>query len=180
MITHYGLFWSEADVFWGRQKNSGKFLGRPKNPIGRRGAPTNLERAKAKDFSHFKGIYALYNDYQLVYVGQAGIGNEHSLIQRIRHHRKDHLANRWHHFCWFGLDDIPKTVRCEMALNQLEAVCIALTNPGLNKQSGAFGDAEQVYQVPHPEADGDLETKLARLLQQEEVPIKAKKAASKK
>ena len=49
------------------------------------------------------------------------------------------------------------------AFAQLEAVAIAVTNPGFNKQSGTFSGAVQIYQVPHEKAEGDTETKLDRL-----------------
>jgi len=34
------------------------------------------------------------------------------------------------------------------------------------KPTGAFADAKQIYQVPHSDSDGDLETKLNRLMEQ--------------
>ena len=39
----------------------------------------------------------------------------------------------------------------------------SIINPGFNKQSGTFAGATQVFQVPHEDAEGDLETKLARM-----------------
>ena len=129
LISHYGLFWREADVFWGVQKRPGQLLGTPKKEEG-------------KDYRDFKGVYALYADYELIYVGQAGIkkhkknaGNESSrnLFDRLRSHRTGPLANRWQHFSWFGVQSLPENVNSEQALEQLEAICIALTNPGFNK-----------------------------------------------
>jgi len=84
----------------------------------------------------------------------------------FRSHRNGSLANRWQHFSWFGVENIPEKIGSITALAQLEAICIALAEPRFNKQSGAFADADQVYQVPHPDADGDLETKLNRLMEQ--------------
>ena len=66
MITHYGLFWSERNVFWGRPRVAGKLLGRERKPLGRRGAPTRAERNKAKDYRNFVGIYCLYGDGDLL------------------------------------------------------------------------------------------------------------------
>jgi hypothetical protein len=173
LITRYGLFWSEADVFWGRPNNAAQFLGHTK-PITKRGTPTGNELKEAKNYGHYKGVYALYNDFQLVYVGQAGVSieyskvrkNKNTLLKRIRSHRNGSLANRWQHFSWFGVENIPEKIGSITALAQLEAICIALAEPRFNKQSGAFADADQVYQVPHPDADGDLETKLNRLMEQ--------------
>lgn len=168
MITHYGLYWSKDDVFWGRPKNPGKLLGKTNSPIGRRGAPTTTERENAKDFRDYKGVYALFSDYELVYIGQAGIGTDQTLFGRINQHRKGPLANRWQQFCWFGVEIVDNKANIDTdikkSLAQLEAICIAITNPGFNKQSGAFKGAKQVYQVPHPDEEGDLETRLSRLL----------------
>jgi hypothetical protein len=57
MITHYGLFWSERDVYWGKQRSSGVLLGREKSPLDRRGAPTKEERENAKDYRDYVGLY---------------------------------------------------------------------------------------------------------------------------
>jgi len=197
LITHYGLFWSEADVYWGIQGKSAQFFGLTK-PITKRGTPTEdeLEKArKSEKYGDFKGIYALYNDFQLIYVGQAGVTirssttdknsetagdindqdystinstpeNQNTFSKRIRQHRKGPLANRWQHFSWFGVKDFPPQIDGITALAQLEAICIALAEPRFNKQSGAFKEAEEVYQVPHPDSDGDLEKKLNRLMEQ--------------
>ena len=43
---------------------------------------------------------------------------------------------------------------------------LAIVNPGFNKQSGTFAGAIQVFQVPHENTKGDMETKLARLAAQ--------------
>lgn len=64
------------------------------------------------------------------------------------------------------------------ALAQLEAAVIAIINPGFNKQGGSFADAVQVFQVPHEDAEGDLETKLGRL-SASVAELKANKKSSK-
>lgn len=163
MITHYGLFWSERDVFWGRQRTPGELLGRVKYPLGRRGAPTKDERDNAEDFRDFVGVYCLYGDGNLLYVGEAGLGSQKSLFERLREHRKGPLANRWDKFSWFGRATADGQTDVKAAFAQLEAVAIAIINPGFNKQSGTFDGAQQVFQVPHEDAEGDMETKLDRM-----------------
>ena len=163
MITHFGLFWSERDVFWGKPNNPGVLLGRERMPLGRRGAPTISERRNAKDYRSYVGVYCLYGDGELVYVGEAGLDTRRNLYERLTSHRKGPMAGRWDHFSWFGRDSSEGECSVKVAFAQLEAVAIAVTNPGLNKQSGTFGGAVQVYQVPHEDAEGDLETKLDRI-----------------
>ena len=163
MITHYGLFWSERDVFWGKQKTSGVLLGREKTPLGRRGAPTRVEREKATNYRDYVGLYCLYGQGELLYIGESGLNTNETLFSRLKSHRKGPLAGRWDKFSWFGRPNCDGSCEVSAALAQLEAVSIAIVNPGFNKQSGTFANATQVYQIPHEAADGDLEAKIERL-----------------
>jgi hypothetical protein len=166
MITHYGLFWSERDVFWGRPKNAGQLLGREKTPLGRRGAPSKAERDTARDYRDFVGLYCLYGEGELLYIGEAGLGTKSSLFSRLKQHRTGPMAGRWDAFSWFGRETCVGKTEVKAALGQLEAITISIINPGFNKQSGTFSGATQVYQVPHESSEGDMETKLARLAAQ--------------
>ena len=73
------------------------------------------------------------------------------------------MAGRWDRFSWFGRVNCEGRCDVKVALGQLEASVIAIINPGFNKQSGTFSNAAQVYQIPHEDAEGDMETKLVRL-----------------
>lgn len=163
MITHYGLFWTERDVFWGRPRNAGELLGREQTPLGRRGAPTMAERNNARNYREFVGLYCLYGEGELLYIGEAGIGTRTTLFSRLRQHRAGPMAGRWDSFSWFGREICDGETAVDSALGQVEAIAISIINPGFNKQSGTFAGATQVYQVPHEYAEGDLDTKLARM-----------------
>jgi len=110
-----------------------------------------------------RGIYALYADYDLVYVGQTGSGNDR-LFNRLRTHRKDHLTDRWNRFSWFGTQWVTKTgslsadtaslyESVEATLNVLEAVSIAISEPRLNLQRGKWGEATKYFQWWEGEQD---------------------------
>jgi hypothetical protein len=167
MLTHYGLFWSAADVLWsGTKAGPGHLRGRERVRLERQGRPTKLEIDNASEYSSWIGVYCLYRDSRLIYVGEAGLGKDTTLFSRLKAHRSDHLADRWDEFSWFGrapAESRPTTDVIE-AFAQLEAVLIAVTNPGFNKQNGTFAEAVQVFQVPHDRADGDIDTKLGRLM----------------
>lgn len=169
MITHYGLFWSERDVFWGGHRNNpGQLRGRVKTQLDRRGAPTKEERDNAENFRDYVGVYCLYGGGDLLYIGETGLGTqegtqETTLFNRLKTHREGPLSDRWDKFSWFGRKKCEGETKTEDALRQLEAISIAIINPGFNKQYGNFGNAVQVFQVPHPDAEGDIETKLARM-----------------
>jgi hypothetical protein len=167
MITHYGLFWSAADVLWGGVRGDrGSLKGREKIRLERRGRPTKVEEDSAKDYSGYVGVYCLFRDSRLIYVGEAGLTTNSHLFARLRQHRTDHLADLWDEFSWFGC---PNEIRTENRIvsnsfAQLEAILIAVTNPGFNKQSGTFANAIQVFQLPHDKSEGDIDTKLGRLM----------------
>lgn len=73
------------------------------------------------------------------------------------------MSDRWDTFSWFGRPECEGQCDVKAALKQLEAISIAIINPGFNKQSGEFDEARQVFQVPDEQAEGDIETKLARM-----------------
>ncbi len=166
MITHYGLFWSERDVFWGRGKAKGQLLGREKTRLGRRGAPTKAERDNAKCYREWVVLYCLYGEGELIYVGEAGLDTKSTIFGRLVQHRKGGMADRWDSFSWFGRENTNGQCETLTALQQLEAITIAVINPGFNRQNGTFSGATQVFQVPHERSEGDVETKLARLTDQ--------------
>jgi hypothetical protein len=153
VIKNYGLMWRRDSVFWGRGNSRGILQGRRSNRI--------------IDFRKQIGVYVLYDEgRRAVYVGQAGQGNAR-LFNRLRSHRRDSLAHRWHYFSWFGLltvnnsgrlsgwDDQAKRVSGTIGstLNEIEGVLIAATEPAFNKQGAEFRGIPRYRQVPHREAE---------------------------
>ena len=147
MIQTYGLHWHADKVFWGKKNNSGSLLG----------AASRSPNAIPIEFREQRGIYALYADYDLVYVGQTGSG-DNRLLKRLNAHLNDHLAERWNRFSWFGTQWVTKQNKLSTdtaaihegivsALNTLEAVSIAISEPRLNLQRGRWGEIQQYYQV---------------------------------
>jgi len=147
MIRSCGLCWCEDNVFWGRQRNPGRLLG----------AASQSAKAVAVDFREQRGIYALYAEYELVYVGQTGSGGDR-LFKRLKKHREDHLADRWNRFSWFGTQWVTKThklsndtsavhIDIPKMLNLLEAVGTAISEPRLKLQRGRWGEAKKYFQV---------------------------------
>jgi hypothetical protein len=111
--------------------------------------PSAKKKADPVDFREQAGIYVLYWDYHIVYVGQTG-KKDQCLFVRLRQHRFDHLAERWNQFSWFGVRRVLKggtlskrTAQfhpsLESALNHIEAVLIHAADPPRNGQEGRFG-----------------------------------------
>lgn len=140
LIQNYGLYWKEADVYWGRAGNAGTLSGVP---------ATNIT-ADPVDFREQAGVYVLYADFAIVYVGQAGNRNQ-KLFARLKQHRRDALAGRWNQFSWFGTRRVLATgaLSAEVegahsthaeVLNHIEAILIHAAEPAQNRQGGRFGE----------------------------------------
>lgn len=141
LFRNYGLFWKAENVFWGKQKNKGSLIG----------IMASAKTGKNVDFREQCGIYVLYSDFDIIYVGLAK-----ALLSRLNQHRKDDLAERWDRFSWFGLRDVKND--CSLAaynqathsdnsdvLNHIEAILIHTIEPRLNRQGGKFGKNIQRY-----------------------------------
>ena len=102
LIRNYGLFWKRRDIWWG-------------SPGTRRADPERLLVQSLKsnaDRSGFRvsgkrSARSMSENFRLVYLGQAGGADKYRLLDRLRNHRQDQLADRWSLFSWFGI--IPVT-----------------------------------------------------------------------
>lgn len=140
LISNMGLFWRADNVFWGRPNNEGRVLG----------VPARNRSLAAIDFREQEGIYALYADYRVIYVGQTTAAQ--GLHKRLNQHLSDDLAERWDRFSWFGLRKwnegsntlgmSPSTrhVPTNLLLDHAEGILIHAIEPPLNRQYGRFGD----------------------------------------
>lgn len=162
IIKNYDLFWHVDRVNWGYK---GTLEGRARGDTGKKEGTVN--------FREQKGIYALYSNYELVYIGQTRKGKYGTLFPRLRHHLKvGGLSERWDRFSWFGMLQplaeasqkalksqgdtrdlyLPKEfnkVASSVAVDMLEAVSIAISEPRLNLQRGKWNKigATQYYQL---------------------------------
>lgn len=156
LIQNFGLFWQRSEIEWG---------------AGSRRGHLNGYYASGKwegevDFRHQRGIYALYDaTFKLIYVGQAGNGNA-CLFDRLKHHSRTRLSQRWSQFSWFGilglhesddgwvLDAEPASSFTPNAiLDHLEGILIAAAEPPLNRQGSRFGSQCYLYNQVMRSAD---------------------------
>jgi hypothetical protein len=147
LIRNYGLFWRRNDVWWGRQNVQGHL----------KGVRATALTSRAVDFAEQRGVYALYDDaFHLVYVGQAGANDNQRMLDRLRNHRRDALADRRMRFSWFGVNRVLETgeLAADAAaahpaisdvLNHIEAILITAAEPAHNRQGGRFGDGVEQY-----------------------------------
>jgi hypothetical protein len=154
VIQNFGMFWERESIAWGARGsgNSGHLQGY-----------AYADQSTLVDFREQRGIYVLYEGADIVsqrvsYVGQAGRG-QHNLFHRLRHHRDDHLWNRWQRFSWFGFLAVGAKgslvhkakaalgkIEVGSALDQMEAVTMVLLEPLLNKQGPRWHGATQYFQ----------------------------------
>jgi hypothetical protein len=152
IIANMGLFWHRNKVLWSRSKRVSK---------GLLGLRAGAKRSGEVDFWRQGGIYALYTDYHLVYVGQAGLSDKSCIGSRLKRHTRDDLADRWDMFSWFGLRKVRKNLKLGAKFNKakatwsdvadvLEGILIEVAEPPQNSQKGRFGPGVHCYsQKPH-------------------------------
>lgn len=156
IIQNYGLHWKREEVNWGwkGEGNKGTLMGREAEKV----------RSPHVNFRRQAGIYILQEGFRSVYVGQTGKGDG-KLFQRLRHHTRHQLAERWDRFSWFGIypvieyaeegeklwgvDESFKLRQIEIPeiLDHLEGALISVTEPPLNRQGARFGKALQYKQI---------------------------------
>ena len=171
LIRNYGLFWREDCVFWGAggQGNDGQLLG----------VPARNRTANPINFREQRGVYALYAQYELVYVGQVGSGN-HRLFSRLKQHLTDALAERWNRFSWFGINRVLNTddladdaegahTTVDGVLDHIEAILIHSAEPVQNRQGGRFGDDVVQYLQHRDDRLGPTADEMIRALWEEHV-----------
>jgi hypothetical protein len=154
LIAAYGEWWDPHEVDWGSvgAGNKGRLLGAEKG-----------KRDPVIDVWHQVGIYVLFADWSVVYVGQTG---KQPLGRRLKQHRADDVAGRWDRFSWFGVRPINAdgSLRATKALSMrqlagndvietLEAVLIRVTAPSLNYRRERVPDAKVLIQVAPPARD---------------------------
>jgi hypothetical protein len=124
------------------------------------------------DFRAQRGIYVLYDDYGPYYVG---LSRDQDIGNRLRTHRRDHHANKWDRFSWFGfrpvltssfgdgtrkLGKVPQRLLTESkwTIGDIEALLIqSLGTQGRgNRQEMRFAAARRWTQVMRHEIDGYL------------------------
>src|SRR6266550_6104025 len=96
LITSYGLFWKLDQTEWlsgDGHKGKQRLLGRLK----KKGS-----RLRVADFWLQTGIYVLYGNYGLYYIGVSG----RQLGKRIHDHLTDDHAGKWDRFSWFGFREV--------------------------------------------------------------------------
>lgn len=164
------MFWDRSLVDW--KAHNWRLL-------GRRGR--NSGTIKIADFRRARGIYVLYSDTGIYYVGLAssagGIGG------RLKDHTKDTHERAWTRFSWFAFDGHSEVEKYsdgvlkhepiesvqagdKVVIRELEALLQAVTSPPGNANRTRFLEAgpewHQVAEVtPEVETFKDIKWRIA-------------------
>lgn len=142
LINAFGMYWKRDLVVW---RPEPKLLGR--QTFG----------ASPVDFCQQKGIYILYDNHDVVYVGRSV---DRPLGRRLYEHTGDHLGGRWNRFSWFGLlvvspDGSLQALSLDTSLPglvaTLEALFIEILEPPRNRRRGDDLSDKEFIQGDDPE-----------------------------
>jgi len=190
MIKNMGLHWLREYVWWGSPGGKGVNAGHLKGKIRirytdsvksnkdkeyRKNWPTG-EVYRIVDFRSQKGVYVLYQDFDIVYIGQAGSGRGgRSIFDRLKSHTSDtNLRSRWNKFSWFGVCDVilndklnqhdgyqllhqnehfkvsgyqpTQRLELDILLNHLEGIMVEASEGLMNKQGAKWTNAKRIEQ----------------------------------
>jgi len=178
LISSYGLFWKVDDTEWIPNGRKGK-----RRLLGHLGSKRSSNRVA--DFWSQSGIYVLYGNYGLYYVG---IGAQ--LGRRLRKHLSDPHAHEWDRFSWFGFRRVTRrrdtggllllgkseatsSIRLSKARHDIEAILFrAFAGPG-NDKNPHFGNKLKQWDQVKP---ADLDKLLGRVkaLAQKRTPTRTR------
>lgn len=142
IIRCLGMYWQRDLVVW---RNDPRIFGKQQ------------ALSQPVDFSGQRGIYILYDDHTVVYVGRSV---DRPLGRRLFEHTVDRLGSRWNRFSWFGLLDVTDEgklveVQLKPALSTLiatfEALLIEALEPPQNRKRGDDFSVMEYLQDVDPE-----------------------------
>lgn len=137
VIRAFGTMWSRK-----------KFV---QNNYSLLGKLATCKKSPQIDLSKERGIYVLYDGYNIVYVGQTA----NPIVGRLKAHIKD--AKQWDTFSWYGIDEIlengqisQEKILCmttKTLIEAFEAAMILATNPRHNKTRGNHVRGQEYQQI---------------------------------
>lgn len=142
IIHSFGMYWQRDLVVW---RNDPKMYGKQQ------------ALSKPVDFGKQKGIYILYDQHTVVYIGRT---IDRPLGRRLFEHTVDRLGSRWNRFSWFGLLDVTQegnlretalSVSLASLVATLEALLIEALEPPQNRKRGDDFSAIEYIQDIDPE-----------------------------
>lgn len=138
----FGMYWDRNLIAW---ETDSQLLG------------SQYYNSQPINFTNQKGVYVLYHDRDLIYIGQAF---DRSIFTRLREHTQQRLRSRWNRFSWFGIYDLNETgvldtsdinynYESNKIIDGVESLLIEICEPPQNRKKGDDKSAEYM-QVMDP------------------------------
>lgn len=137
VIRAYGVMWSKSKFIQNNYKLHGKLA--------------NIKKTSKVDLSEERGIYVLYDGYNIVYIGQS----INPLASRLKSHTK--TGKQWDSFSWYGIDEVQAggqvlkekvfSITAKALIDAFEAVMILATQPCHNKTRGNHVRGQEYQQI---------------------------------
>jgi len=185
-IKNYGLYWRRDFVLL-KKTGRGNITGDCIVHWTQRGR-SKQKTLRGIDFWEQKGVYVLYRDFEVVYVGRTIEGGLGKTLQR---HQSNRNMDRWDRFSWFGVRAIRRT---DMLLGKetggtifttsadrikfLEALLQEVIDPPYNRRHESLRGADKVEQVRSdglPKTTEDMLKELKTDLQETKQMLNKKK-----
>ncbi|MEQ1637333.1 MAG: HTH domain-containing protein [Methylococcales bacterium] len=157
IIHSFGMYWQRDLVVW---RNDPKMYGKQQ------------ALSKPVDFGKQKGIYILYDQHTVVYVGRS---IDRPLGRRLFEHTIDRLGSRWNRFSWFGLLDVTQEGNLrEIVFNTslaglvatFEALLIETLEPPQNRRRGDdFSAIEYIQDIDSEIKEREIQNTLRAIEQ---------------
>jgi HB1, ASXL, restriction endonuclease HTH domain len=145
IIQAFGMYWARDLIVWSA---SPSLLGQQQTG------------AKAVNFANQRGVYLLYDDRDVIYVGRA---TDQGIGRRLFQHTVDRLSSRWNRFSWFGLWRVtqngdleemsPRPLPADIVVTTMEALLIEGLEPPQNRRRGDDFRAVEYLQALDPELE---------------------------
>lgn len=129
LIKCFGMYWKRDYVSW--------------KSVGTKIYGKELSGSISIDLSKQVGIYLLYDNHDVVYVGKA---SRQPIVNRLYEHTKGKKSIRWNRFSWFGFMGISDEgnllpvndtdLNLENIIEGIESILIECLEPRLNMRSG--------------------------------------------
>lgn len=148
LISTFGTLWNPDVVDWGPADKKS----RPKLW----GSMVYNKKKITIDVCDGIGIYVLYKDYEIVYVGRAAGA---TLSGRLKNHLTNRMEGRWDSFSFYLVNKVSKTsaklspapsvrqVKPKETTESIEALLIEIANPPLNRRMENLKGAVELEQV---------------------------------
>jgi len=172
LIKNYGLYW-RRDLVQLKKTGRGSILGNCVVHWTARGH-VHQKTLKGVDFWEQTGVYVLYRDFHVVYVGRT---IESGLGPTLQRHQSNRNSDRWDRFSWFGGRTVRRTdnrlgkatrgtmfSRAAERIKFLEALLIEVIDPPYNRRHESLRGADKAEQIPSEGLPKTVDAKVQELL----------------